>query len=311
MPEHLQNPFLMTTNRRYHLSREMKALQHALTTIVSRELPGGGFGHSEAGTFSPEATAWAIMALTASEKYPDTAKRACEKLAGCQLSDGRVSAVNGFDAAVWPTALCILAWKCAQGYRRPIDAGLEFLLSLRGRHRTKGAHSPIGHPPLHGWPWIEQTHSWIEPTCISMLALKANGHNDHPRTRQAARMVMDHQLSRGGWNYGSPAAFGQVLMPIPENTGQALCALNGLTGQTAVQSSLDYLSRRMGSVRAPLALSWMLHGLGMWSQLPRQWRRAVVESLDLQKRYGPFDTIPLSQLVTVYCSGARLISILV
>jgi hypothetical protein len=252
------------------------------------------------------------MALTASEKHRDIAQRACDRLAACQLSDGRVSAVNGFDAAAWPTALCILAWKCAQGYRQPLDAGLRFLLSFKGKHRPKGAHSPAGHDTsIIGWPWIEQTHAWIEPTCISMLALKANGHNDHPRTRQAARMVMDHQLSGGGWNYGSPAAFGQILMPIPENTGQALCALNGLTGQTAVQSSLDYLSRRMGSVRAPLALSWMLHGLGMWSQLPRQWKRAVLESLDLQKRYGPFDTIPLSQLVTVYCSGARLISILV
>jgi hypothetical protein len=301
----------MATNRTFHLNQGKRALQCAVKAIVLRELCDGGFSYSDGDRFSPEATAWAIMALTASGKHRDIAERACDRLAGSQLSDGRVSAVNGFDAAAWPTALSILAWKCAQGYRRPIDAGLEFLLSFRGRHRPKGAHSPLGHPPLHGWPWIEQTHAWLEPTCISMLALKANGHNDHPRTRQAARMVMGHQLSRGGWNYGSPAVVGQVLMPTPENTGQALCALNGLIGQTAVQSSLDYLSRCMGSVRAPLALSWMLHGLGMWSQLPRQWERFIVESLDLQKRYGPFDTIPLSQLVTVYCSGARLISILI
>lgn len=302
----------MTTNKRSHLSREMKALQRALTTIASRELPGGGFGYSDAGTFSPEATAWAIMALTASEKHPDIAKRACDRLAGCQLSDGRVSAVNGFNAAAWPTALCILAWKCAQDYRRPIDAGLEFLLSFRGRHRPKGAHSPVSQDnSLVGWSWIEKTHAWVEPTCISMLALKANGHNDHPRMRQAARLIMDCQLTSGGWNYGNPAAFGQVLKPVPENTGQALCALNGLASQTSINLSLDYLSRCIGSVRTPLALSWMLHGLGMWSQLPRQWKRSVVESLDLQKRYGPFDTIQLSQLVTVYYSGARLISILV
>jgi hypothetical protein len=60
-----------------------------------------------------------------------------------------------------------------------------------------------------------------------------------------------------------------------------------------------------------MALAWMLHGLGMWSQLPPQWERTVVESLALQKRYGPFDTVLLSQLVTVYYTGARLISILV
>ncbi len=302
----------MTTSRTPHLNQEVRALQRAVQAMVLRELPDGGFGYSDAGTFSPEATAWAVMALTASEKHRDTAERACDRLAGCQRSDGRVSAVNGFDAAAWPTALCILAWKCVQGYRQPIDAGLRFLLSLKGKPLRKGAHSPVGHDTsIVGWPWIEQTHSWIEPTCMSMLALKANGHNDHPRTREAARMVMDRQLPGGGWNYGNTAVFGHKLLPIPENTGQALCALNGLAGQTSVQSSLDYLWRCMDSVRTPMALTWMLHGLGMWSQLPWQWERSVIESLDLQKQYGPFDTVLLSQLVVVYYTGARLISILV
>jgi hypothetical protein len=302
----------MATNRTSHLNQEMRALQRAVKAIVLRELPDGGFGYSDAGAFSPEATAWAIMALMASEKHRDIAQRACDRLAGCQLPDGRVSAVNGFDAAAWPTALCILAWKCVQGFRQPIDAGLRFLLSFEGKPHQKGAHSPIGHDTsIVGWPWIEQTHSWIEPTCISMLALKANGHNDHPRTREAARMVMNRQLPGGGWNYGNTAVFGQKLLPMPENTGQALCAMNGLASQASVQSSLDYLSRCMGSIRTPMALAWMLHGLGMWSQLPPQWERSVVESLGLQKRYGPFDTVLLSQLVTVYYTGARLISILV
>jgi hypothetical protein len=301
----------MTTDKTPPLNQEKKALHRALKAIVSRQRPDGGFGYSDAQTFSPEATAWAILAFTASGKHRDLAVQACDKLADCQQSDGRVSAAGGYDAAAWPTPLCILAWKCAQDYRQPIDTGLEFLLSFRGKHRRKGAHSPAGHDTsIVGWPWIERTHSWIEPTCISMLALKANGHNDHPRTRQAARMVMDRQLSAGGWNYGNPAAFGQALLPIPENTGQALCALNGLTSQTSVQLSLDYLLHCMGSVRTPMALTWMLHGLGMWSQLPRQWKRTVVESLDLQNRYGSFDTVLLSQLVTVYYTDARIITIL-
>lgn len=302
----------MTTNATSHMSQEMRALQHAVKAIALRKLPDGGFGYGEGGSFSPEATAWAVMALAASEKHRDIARGACDRLADGQLSDGRVSAVNGFDAAAWPTALSILAWKCVQGYRQPLDAGLRFLLSFKGKHQPKGAHSPAGHDTsIVGWPWIERTHSWIEPTCMSMLALKANGYNNHPRTRQAARMVMDRQLSGGGWNYGNTTVFGQKLLPMPENTGQALCALNGLTSQTSVQSSLDYLSRCMASIRTPMALAWMLHGLGMWSQLPPQWERSIVESLDLQKRYGPFDTVLLSQLVSVYYTGARLISILV
>lgn len=77
------------------MNRDVKALQRAVKAIVLRELPDGGFGHSDAGTFSPEATAWAVMALAASEKHHDIAQRACDRLADCQLSDGRVSAVTG------------------------------------------------------------------------------------------------------------------------------------------------------------------------------------------------------------------------
>jgi hypothetical protein len=233
-------------------------------------------------------------------------------LAGYQQSDGRVSAIIGFAAAAWPTSLCLLAWKCFQGYRQPIDAGLRFLLSFKGQHQRKSADSPLGHDTsIVGWPWVEQTHSWIEPTSLAMLALKINGYNDHPRTKEAARMLMDRQLSSGGWNYGNTTVFGTELLPIPENTGQALCALRGMTDQASVQRSLGYALRRVRSIRTPMALTWMLYGLGMWSQLPQQWERFIIESLDLQNRYGPFDTVLLSQLLTVYFTGARLSKILV
>ena len=287
-------------------------LHSSLKVIVSRALPDGGFGYADTSSFSPEATAWAVMALKACDTQLDLAKRACDRLVCCQQSDGSICAINGFTAAVWPTSLCLLAWKCLQGYRQPIDGGLRFLLSFKGQHQRKPAGSPTGHDTsIVGWPWVEQTHSWIEPTCLAMLALKANGYNDHLRIKEAVRMLMDRQLTGGGWNYGNTSVFGKELLPIPENTGQALCALSGMTEQAYVQRSLSYALRCVRSIRTPMALAWMLYGIGMWSQLPQQWERSVIESLDLQDRYGPFDTVLLSQLLTVYFTGARLMKILV
>ncbi len=49
----------------------------------------------------------------------------------------------------------------------------------------------------------------------------------------------------------------------------------------------------------------------MGSLLPQEWENWVIESLELQKRYGPYDTVLLSQLVSVYFTGGKIIEILV
>lgn len=295
-----------------YFEQDRKILQRTLNDILSRELPDGGFGYSDAASFSVEATAWAVLALKASGTHLDLAGRACDKLARIQQAGGRVSAVNGNAPAAWLTPLCILAWKCLQGNRQSIDAGIQFLLTFKDRHQARATDAPAGHDTASvGWPWIEKTHSWIEATCLAMLALKAYGYNQYLRTNEAARMIMDRQLSTGGWNYGNTIVFGNNLLPIPENTGQALCALSGMTDKQSVQASLDYLARCVRTVRTPLALAWTLQGLGMWSQLPWDWQRYVSQSLELQNRYGPYNTVLLAQLVTTYYTGARIITILV
>ena len=287
-------------------------MKRALDDIISRELPDGGFRYLDVGPANPAATAWAVMALKSSGTHLDAAGRGCDWLASIQHTDGRVSAVDGYDEAVWPTPLCILAWKCLQGYGQSIDAAIQFLLTSQGQHKIKDSESPAGHDTsIVGWPWIEKTHSWIEPTSLAMMALKSNGYANHPRTKEAARMIMDRQLPSGGWNYGNITVYGKELLPIPENTGQALCALGGMAGDDSVKTSLRYIVECLHKVRTPMALTWMLYGLGVWSRLPQDWENWVIESLALQKRYGPYDTVLLSQLVSVYFTGGKLIEILV
>lgn len=287
-------------------------IQQAIEDVRSRELPDGGFSISDEGPPAPEATAWAVIALKSSATHLDSVGRACDWLTSIQCQDGRVTAIEGCDGTVWPTTLCILAWKSFKGYQQSIDAGIQFLLTSQGVHRTKASDSPAGHDTsIVGWPWIENTHSWIEPTSLSIIALKSNGYKDHPRTREAVRMILDRQLPSGGWNYGNTTVFRKELLPIPENTGQALSALSGMAGEDAVIDSLRYLDRTIRKVRTPMALAWMLQGMGGWSKIPVNWDKWVIESLELQYRYGPYDTVLLSHLISVYLTEGKMNEILV
>jgi hypothetical protein len=288
------------------------AIRRALDEIMSRELPDGGFRYSDTGPLSPEASAWAVLAIKASGGHLDFADRACKKLATLQQPDGRVTAVPGCKEAIWPTPLCILAWKCLESYRQPVEAGIQFLLTSKGRHFPRTPDAAAGHDTsIVGWPWIENTHSWIEPTSLSMMALRANGYKDHPRTLEAARMIMDRQLPGGGWNYGNTTVFGKELLPIPENTGQALCVLSGMTDRDSVETSLGYLAGCSRKIRTPLALAWVLQGLAVWSQPLPDSESAIEESLALQERYGPYDTALLALLVSVYFAKGKIIEMLV
>jgi hypothetical protein len=170
--------------------------------------------------------------------------------------------------------------------------------------------SPFAHDTsIKGWPWIENTHSWIEPTSLAVLALKVCDYGEHERVQEAVHMILNRQLLSGGWNYGNTLVFGKQLMPMPECTGHALCALAGYTEPGLVMLSIDYLSRKAKKVRTPLALSWAIFGLTSWSRRPPQFRDWIVESLALQSRYGNYDTVLLSQLIVAYFTSGDLLSL--
>jgi hypothetical protein len=123
-------------------------------------------------------------------------------------------------------------------------------------------HHIIGHNTLlRGWPWVDTTHSWVEPTSISVLALKAAGLGSGPRVREAVRLLVDRMLPRGGWNQGNPVILGNVLRPHVQPTGLALAALYGERfGRKAIAHSLDYLSRAVSPRTATASLCYALLG---------------------------------------------------
>jgi hypothetical protein len=285
------------------------ALMDLETDLLARVRTDGGFSQQYGDSYRTDATAWAIIALSSLGGNSGCIQPAIARLTADQLSDGRIGISSGHPEAFWPTSIAILAWLRAPSYSQYQARAIQFLLETTGRHWKKSASDPMAHnPALKGWPWIAETHSWVEPTALSMIALRAAGYAGHPRIEEATRMLMDRQLPHGGWNCGNTIVFGQELRPAPESTGTALHALAGLIPREKVQLSLDYLSKEITRLRTPIALGWSLLALNSWGVSPPNVSSLIAGCLERQERYGPYDTTSLCLLVLPLVSPTGLLN---
>jgi hypothetical protein len=181
-------------------------------------------------------------------------------------------------------------------------------LSTTGKHWEKRPDEIAQHnTDLKGWPWIAATHSWTEPTALSVIALSVAGYQAHSRVKEAVHMLMDRQLPHGGWNYGNTSVFGQELRPAPESTGAALHALTGHVTRQDVQRSLDYLGKEVTRLHTPISLGWSLLGMNSWGVSPPNAPTLIAGCLEKQERYGAYDTTSLCLLVLPLVSPAGLL----
>jgi hypothetical protein len=124
--------------------------------------------------------------------------------------------------------------------------------------------------------------------------------------KDGIRLLLNRQLSLGGWNYGNTTVFDQELRPFPESTGLALNALAGRVPRYAVQKSLAYLNSEVSRLRTPLSLGWAIHGLKAWHipvPFAQEWGQ---ECLSRESRYGGYDTGSLSVLLSALLAPAGL-----
>lgn len=265
--------------------------------LLRRALPSGGFSSRPGGKFQVDSTAWGILALTAcggSAELPDESRHL---LVREQLPDGRLCVNKSHPASYWPTSLAILAWQDSMSCREAQQRSVRFLLDTTGFHFPRESDAPTAHDTLlKGWPWVGETHSWIEPTAISVLALRVTGNSQHDRVQEAVRMLLDRQLPHGGWNYGNTSVFGKELHPMPESTGAALAGLASTVDREAVSPSLTYLQGEVARLRTPISLGWSLLGLTAWRMAPPNATALVERCLANQKRYGEYETSALCLL---------------
>ena len=183
-------------------------LVNLVEKIRNRRLDDGGFSELEHGTYRPDSTSWAIIALQAAGVDPEIIWSAQSRLIRSQMKDGRIPISPEHPESFWPTPLAMLAWHKSDRFKQATLLASQFLLDVKGIHFEKEKDSPMGHDTsIQGWPWVEETHSWVEPTCLSVLALQAVGFGSHKRVEEAIRMILDRQLPAGGWNLGKYNCF--------------------------------------------------------------------------------------------------------
>jgi len=272
--------------------------------LARRALPEGGFVDRPQGRFRVDATAWGILASRTIGWTQELLEPQCSRLVREQGEDGRVRVSPQHPESYWPTALAILAWQNSPASQAAQNLAVRFLLDTTGIHFQRKPDDNVTHDSsLKGWPWIENTHSWVEPTATCVMALRMAGYGRHDRVHEAIRMLLDRQLPHGGWNAGNTIVFGHELHPMPEGTGSALASLAGAVDEAEVARSLDYLHGEVDRLRTPISLGWTLIGLAAWGRWTARGAVLVERCLANQGRYGGYDTSSLCLLALGALAG--------
>jgi hypothetical protein len=248
----------------------MKDWVHTLVEELTAE---SQWSYAPGGSMAAEPAAIAALALAAHGRL-EPACVACQRLADMQAADGSVGITASQASPGWPTGWAVLAWTSVDKtagemqFRDQTERAIGWILSLHGR--TFESSSEMGHNTrLDGWPWVEGTHPWIEPTAINLQALKATGRGQHPRAREAVEMLIDRLLPPGGCNYGNTTVLGQVLRPHVQPSGVALVALAGeIDPPGRIERTLSYLETVVATTPGGASLAYGVMGLAAHGRRP-------------------------------------------
>lgn len=251
-------------------------INDARSRLLQLQNAAGGWSYRPGGAPFTEPTAWAALALRATASDPTNAQAhsaeldAAGWLARLQQSNGALGPGADVSFPHWPTASALLCWGGRERFSAARAKAVDWLITHQGRVQTS-SETPFGHDgTIPGWPWVEHTHAWLEPTAMAVLALRQQGRHEHQRVRDGLRLLRDRAIRTGGWNYGNSSVFGTDLRPQPAPTGLALLALSGttLTGDPIIDRGCAYLEKILPTTRSPQSLCWGLLGLSAWERRP-------------------------------------------
>lgn len=232
------------------------------------------------------------LALTAHDREAPLVNKGLSWLAAIQRVDGAVPICASMPSPCWPTPAALLAWigvaeMCGSSFETACEQSVRWLTKTKGRPIAQNSRF-FGHDTtLIGWPWIEGTHSWIEPTALTILALDAAGHADHARVREGLRLIENRALDSGGWNYGNTRVLDSKLRPFSSSTGMVLAALSGRKPSENVDRAIEFLTSDLPTVRSPISLAWGVLGLTAWDRRPVEADDWLSQAADRALRESP------------------------
>ena len=266
-------------------------------------------------TQAVEPTALAGLALLASKgnnsPAHELATSAGRWLESQQRSDGSVGVSPNLPQPGWPTPLALMLWAGVGGFEKARGSAVSWLLRTEGTTVARSANDPMGHDStIVGWPWVEATHSWVEPTATAILALGVSGKIGEVRVKEGARLLVDRAIPSGGWNLGNPKAFGTYLRSLPGPTGLALLALARTSSDSAVVApAVSYLKATLAETLAPVSLGWGLLALRAWDADGEGMAAARIDEA-LARVEGREVSVPELALLLLAAAGDRSLELL-
>jgi hypothetical protein len=205
-----------------------------------------------------EPTAWAIIALGATGSVDAFADGVLAFLSARNRRDGLLVDPGAPTANAGWNGLLLLALQSTRGADDERRSLVRSLAGLKGIALQPDSTIRQDNT-LQGWPWVQGTFSWVEPTAFCTLALKkATGTDRDPavaaRLTEADRLLIDRACRPAGWNYGNSAVLGQELEPYVPTTALALLALQDRPTEAVVTAGLDWLEAQAASEPATMAL---------------------------------------------------------
>ncbi len=253
-------------------------LDLVFSKLLASQTPQGAWGYRKGTEGMVEPTALATLALL-SPPRPDfveeanrAAQAAADWLAKLQQPSGAVGLSAALPTPCWPTPLAMMVWTRWPDYQANLKLAARWLLARQGVTWENDEGDILGHnTSLVGWPWIQETSAWLEPTATALIALRAAGVDHHGRIYEAARLILDRAIPTGGWNYGNKRVFHNTLKSQPGPTGLALLALAGRDVPTATTNrAIAYLQQTLPKLRSPRSLAWGVLGLQAWGRRPAE-----------------------------------------
>ena len=213
-----------------------------LDLLVKAVSSDGGFGYRPDQPAHLEPTCLAALALAADRKYAANVTSGVAAMQEHAGPDGGYRLARGRPQAVWPTALVLFTRANLDHPAAELQPIANKLLSIEGKVvRLDTSDAGDIDAGLLGWPWAEDTFSWVEPTAWACLALRAVGQGNHPRVQEGLRLLLDRAFDHGGANYGSRVILGKQTEPIPGPTAVLILALQGVTDNPRVEAAKGYL----------------------------------------------------------------------
>jgi len=257
--------------------------------LIAARNNDGGWGTFAERPTNAEATAFAVMGLAAGERSRPADERGLSKLLSMQRSNGAWPMLEATPDSPPATALALIALSGFAGTEVAIERGVAWLASQRGDRGGRGrrfvqywlpevlpVEAKLGLP---GWPWVEGTWSWVEPTAYAVLALKRATRAGHgfaettQRIEEGESLLRDRMCYGGGWNYGNKKVLGRELPPYPDETALALLALDDHSNDSSIIAGLhvlELLDQETGSGLTSSLTTICLSGYGKDSSRAKQ-----------------------------------------